>query len=208
MLDVGMLCAGLLCLTGGLIAWPIGVWLGWRSVARAAPGHCGACGYDRSGVDDSEVCPECGVGWAEAARRVAPGAGQGALIRAGVILVSAIAAFFAFTFGTSASSVMTIIASLATTAGFTGVCVWFLRNYVHAMHRPRFRGFMLMWSIAYLAMAAIVCAAAMSWSGTGLVSVVMSLSFAHVTALSFTGWVVLHNAAFKAGERAAGPLSM
>lgn len=44
----------------------------WRLDARvrrrSRAGHCGSCGYDRTGVPAGAVCPECGQGAATGAR--------------------------------------------------------------------------------------------------------------------------------------------
>ena len=49
-------------LTGSLVGWPLGVWrLARLTGTPKAPGACGYCGYDRSGIEPGAACPECGL---------------------------------------------------------------------------------------------------------------------------------------------------
>jgi predicted amidophosphoribosyltransferase len=47
-----------------VLAVAIAFAVSWRSirVLRRGPGACAACGYDRRGLAEGALCPECGAG--------------------------------------------------------------------------------------------------------------------------------------------------
>ena len=199
-------CFALVCMTGAFIAWPFGIWLGWCAVTRVPPGHCDACAYDRSGVPDADVCPECGLSRWEAAGHLAPGARRGALLRLTLVLLTAIVSCALFTFGMSSGTIGTLIGTIASVICFTGACAWYLIGFVNAISSQR-SSFIATWLATYVVIGVFGLLALIEpLSGSATVAVAAGI-FVHMLALSFTGWVVLFSASFAAGERSGGTLS-
>lgn len=197
-------CVGILCITGALIAWPIGIWLGWRSVVRVPPGHCHACGYDRSSVGDREVCPECGVGISEAIDRVAPGAAGQAGLRVGALLVTAVASYAIFTFGARSVHVPLLMAMAVAVLGFTAVSAWFAVPFVRRVTPATGRGFVIA-SILFYGVVVLFSAATLRPGASNAGQMFAVMLFVHTLGLSFLGWIVLFNAGVAASERRGPP---
>ena len=186
----------------GTVVWPIGIWLGWRATVRVAPGRCASCGYDRAGVDDMDVCPECGVHPMAGARLIAPGAARGALVRIAIYMVGAVFAVVLLTFQLAPviMSILLVLALGIQTAGAIAYIVPFARRVSHGL-----RGLLIAGAVACYSTSGVLVYWVWSVSPPSTI-VIEAIAMTHVLALGTFGWIVLVSAGTAMSQRMTGSL--